>query len=88
MGFLKKIKKKKEEEGDGGGGVVHYQKILESIGGFGRWQKTLVVLLWVPSMYCGMAFMTYSFALGVPGDYRCTVETRLCGNIFMGNCLV
>ena len=68
MGFLKK-----KSKDDPGQGVVHYERVLEEIGGFGRWQKVLVVLLWVPSLYCGMAFMTYSFALGVPKDYRCFV---------------
>ena len=48
----------------------HFDAILDEIGSFGRWQQFLMVLLWIPSMYCGMAFMTYSFALGTPEKYR------------------
>jgi len=53
----------------------NYEAILREIGGFGRWQKLAVVLLWVPVIYCGAAFMTYSFVLGTPKDYRYVIES-------------
>ena len=52
---------------------AHYDGILAEIGSFGPWQKRLMVLLWIPSIYTGVAFMTYSFTLGTPSEYRCYV---------------
>ncbi len=53
---------------------IQYEAILQLIGPFGRWQKRLIVLLWIPALYCGIAFMIYSFVLGIPEHYRCLVE--------------
>ncbi len=49
---------------------AHYESILSEIGDFGRWQKMVMALLWLPALYCGMAFMTYSFTFGTPSKYR------------------
>jgi len=54
----------------------NFEAILAEIGPFGRFQKTAMVFLWVPVIYCGMAFMTYSFVVGTPKDYRYRCTTR------------
>ena len=52
---------------------MDYDEVLKEIGQFGPWQKKLMVILWAPILVVGLAFMTYSFALGTPADYRCFV---------------
>ena len=49
---------------------VDYEAILSEIGEFGPWQKKIIVMLWIPSGFCGLMFMVYSFALGTPSQYR------------------
>ena len=53
--------------------AMDYDEVLKEIGEFGPWQKKLMVILWAPILVVGLAFMTYSFALGTPAGYRCFV---------------
>ena len=53
--------------------VGNFDAVLAEIGQLGRWQKKLIVFLWLPSVFCGAGIMVYSFAMGTPQDYRCFV---------------
>ena len=47
--------------------------ILTQINGFGKWQKWLFALLWLPSGFSATAVFMYSFIAYLPEDYRCRV---------------
>lgn len=52
---------------------IDYDKeVLEIIGGFGKWQKSLVALLLLPTAFSGMSVFMYSFIAYVP-DHRCRI---------------
>ena len=53
--------------------IETYDEVLEKIGQFGRWQKVILLLLWLPPMLCGMGYMQYSFASGTP-KFSCLVS--------------
>jgi len=46
--------------------------ILEKIDGFGKWQKILFALLWLPSGFSAMAVFMYSFIAYTP-EHRCRI---------------
>lgn len=53
--------------------LLDYDDMLERIGQLGKWHVRSVLLLWIPTVIVGIAFMKYSFALGTPSDFRCHV---------------
>lgn len=46
--------------------------VLDKIGGFGKWQKCLFALLWLPSAFSAMAVFMYSFIAYTP-EHRCKI---------------
>ncbi len=50
----------------------NYESLIAEMGEFGRWQKLMTVLLWLPSAYTGMAFLAYPLAFATP-NFRCRV---------------
>ena len=46
--------------------------ILEKVNGFGKWQKILFALLWLPSGFSAMAVFMYSFIAYIP-EHRCRI---------------
>ena len=69
--------KKREEENGKTASVdddlLDYDDMLERIGQLGTWHVRSVLLLCIPTVIVGIAFMKYSFALGTPADFRCFV---------------
>ena len=47
--------------------------ILENIDGFGKWQKILFALLWIPSAFSAMPVFMYSFIAYEPKNFWCNV---------------
>lgn len=52
---------------------LDYDIILEKIDGFGKWQKCLFALLWLPSGFSAMAVFMYTFIAYLPDSYRCDI---------------
>ena len=50
--------------------------ILEKVDGFGKWQKFLFALLWIPSAFSAMPVFMYSFIAYTP-EHWCSVPECL-----------
>ena len=50
---------------------MNFDKVLNDLGEFGRWQKMNLFLLWFPCMMSGVMVLIGSFTLLEPSEYRC-----------------
>ena len=53
---------------------MNFDKVLDDLGEFGKWQKINLFLLWFPFMMCGVVVLLGSFTLLQPTEYRCKIE--------------
>ena len=53
---------------------MNFDKVLDDLGEFGRWQKINIALLWFPIMMAGSLVLLGSFTLLEPDEYRCKIK--------------
>jgi len=53
---------------------MNFDKVLDDLGEFGRWQKIILALLWLPIITVGVSVLIGSFTLLEPSEYRCKIE--------------
>ena len=53
---------------------MNFDKVLDDLGEFGRWQKVNLALLWLPITMVGSLVLLGSFTLLEPAEYRCKIK--------------